>query len=335
MQLAYIRTSPDSAPQAAFSQAAGSVTLLSCIAPKLNTKVAVNTSQRVNAEGPGAAGLAMQHAKGLSGVRQDIARTRAAAVEGIKTAQREIMAACKANGVQSQEAFPATAMAPDSGAELFLGAALSLKGGGSLATAMLKGGNGISMVGDVAAGMRDKPQEYVMAAIRDTLAASSGPADPSESFGGLIVNADQTPRLENPSGINWESLFTHFEASDALSHIMNFDEHDPHPSAFPELAALNTAEYQINEAINSLEAVRHIAEQNCVDRAEDVRCSLVDQGFFGLASADPIEIPSGLADKIKGRGDEGGQPGFNREDELIRAAQAAAQLNSSPMMGAS
>ncbi len=319
-------------PSKSFNNASGvevatqQATLLSMIAPNLKMHVAVDTSSKVNVNQAGANAQIQPVRAGLSSVAQEISRTKATAVEAIKTAQAEIRVAAKATGVQPEEVFPDTSMAPDSAAELALGMA---SGKGSIVTAGLKASNNTSLAGDVAAGMREKPAEEVMQAVKDTLIANSSP-DQNESFGGIIVDANEAPNTDQFS-INWASVLE--QDPEALEKIMYFDESNL--AAWPELDELNASEKQVGTALGELDAAETKVTYTAagVDAAGElppaqiVGADETVSGGVAIASLDAAK-----RDALTGLDKNSATATQDLENELQRVAQM--KLSTDGLMGA-
>jgi hypothetical protein len=238
--------------------------MMAVIAPNLNTNVLTDVSAKVNQAGPGAASLATQAKAGIAASAQVGAQTLAAGAEAIMQCKAEIMACAEANGVGLEDAYPDTGMAPDSVAEIGLGVAAGkladMTGQGTmaqLAKGALEGSGGLSMAEDVAKGMKGKPPEEIKAAIRDTAIANS-PQNWQPPAGGIIQDANASPRFAEPLSVDFEALL---EADDgALEKIVAFDGEDF--SAFPELQAIQDNLHACDLKMGELEHIADVADMH-------------------------------------------------------------------------
>ena len=302
----------------------------------VKTNIAADTSVSVKADVAGASGVAASARADMAGAGAEVDRQFAAGMEVIKDRQNEILASADANNINAGEAFPDTAMAPDSVAGFAVGA-FEMKTTAPLITqALNQSANVLSMANDVAAGMRGRPVEEIKDAIRDTLVASSTPDDDPNTFAGIIVDADE-PASGVVTPVDWEQVFT--EHPDALEQIMYANESNL--QAFPELAALQSAGEQIDDKVAELQVVQDEAEEYGFNAdgievagelppAEMVAAEGDDPmslGRIAIASLDASE-----RDRIMGSGKDLSRDedsaGFDREAELLALARTGATLDS-------
>lgn len=238
-----------------------SVAQKSSLFTKLNTtnvrtNIQADTSVSVKADVAGASGTAASVQAGMAGAGAEVDRQFAAGMEVIEDRQNEILASAQANNVAAGDAFPDTAMAPDSVAGFAVGAFEMKTTAPLIASAMNQGASFLSIANDVAAGMRGRPVDEIKDAIKDTLIASSSPDDGQNSFAGVIVDANETPTgVATP--VDWEQVFA--EHPDALDQIMYASKDNL--QAFPELAALQAAGEQIDDKVAELQIVQDEAEE--------------------------------------------------------------------------
>ena len=307
------------------------------MSPDVDTTMAVVSSAQ---QGPASQRPSNNEAKvGLNSAKDNIQNTKTAAVDAIKSAQAEIIAAARANGVNEGEVFPDTSIAPDSVAELFISAVPEIKGGGSLATHMLNSSGGVGLMGDIANGMRDRPQEEVLATIRETLEANSGQQqNDSNTFAGLIVNADEAPTTD-ALRVDWSALLE--EHPDALEEIMYFNENDP-GAAWPELAELDALETSVDNKLGEIEAAEEQLTLQTPYTADGVEVAgeLPPAEMVGAEGDDPMSLgriaiaslDASERDRIVGSGKDLSRDedsvGFDREAELLALARTGATLDS-------
>lgn len=200
----------------------------------------------VNANQAGAQAAAKTAQDGLAGAKANIQDAKAAVVEGVQHAQREIAAACKANEVQAGGVFPNTQMAGTEADLLISGLAETSMGSGTaaqVASGALKASDFTGVVSDISAGLKNKPADEVKAAIRDTLCAD-------EPGFGLVQTVQTAAVMENAPVLDWKAICA--ADPNAMDEIMHFDAENP-SDAFPEMCALNDALAMIDEQMDVLQ----------------------------------------------------------------------------------
>ena len=234
-----------------------SATVFSLISSR-NTNVSVDLTQKVDASGPNAASLAQNAKAGLAAVKQDVSNLRAGMVADMKQAQAEIVAATRACGYDEQAVFPDTSIAPDSVAELAMGA-VNASGKGSFATHLA---NSLEVTAVVEAIQNDraKSPDEARAQVADVLrAASDNSQQTLTAQFGHVVQADAAPEMQG-SSIDWGEVCDQYP--EGLQMIMDFDEASYNPDIFPEFAEVDAALEGIDLKIAELDDVMFKVENN-------------------------------------------------------------------------
>ncbi len=219
-----------SAASADVGASAASATLLSCIAPNVQTHVAAD----------------LTNPTGLGGVQLDVKKTIAAVSECIALAQREIIEACVVAGESPGALFPDRVMASTE-AELAFSAACEASGLGTLAT-FDKAWDAADLARNVAAD-RSRPTEEAKAEVRDILCAASQRQPTNQGGFGLITNTKATPELSKGTAIDWQTTCERFP--EALDAIMHCDPQNPSQALFPELHALCALDKAIDQQLEA------------------------------------------------------------------------------------
>ncbi len=238
----------------------GHVTI-AAIAPNINTNVNIRRPDSIDGNKANAAGLINTQRAEMASGKQDIEVARAASIEAVRSARAEITAATEALGLDPNEVFPDTNMAPESATELVMGSAISATGKGSMATAASKVMDSMGIADTVASGMRGKPQEEVLQAIQATLVVYSQAPSEENTFSntGVIRDANAPPEGAQTQ-INWEKVFE--SHPNALNEIM-YAEADNFAS-FPEIAEMDAALEMIEEVETGLDAAQRTFDQKYI-----------------------------------------------------------------------
>lgn len=328
------------AAQASVQSAARSTTSMTAvIAPNLNTNVLTDVSANIKQTGPGAAGLASDAKAGIAASAQVGSATLAAGAAAIMKCKAEITACAQANGVSAQDAYPDTAMAADSVAEMGLGIGAGklaeVTGQGTmaqLARGALESSSVASTAADVAAGMKGKPTEEIKAAVKDTAIANSSSNWQAPSTA-IIQNADATPRLPQALSTDFEALCAADDG--ALDKVMAFDGTDFRD--FSDLQAI---------ADNLKACDSKIAELTHIENVASIHSSVVDAvGTKDLTTrAGSIDVTSddtgclctseALA-KIMGAEGDNSQTALDLEAAAQRAANASKFEGAAPVVSSS
>ena len=313
--------------------AAPNNTLLSALAPNLNTAIPTIKPAAIDPNKPGAVDAAQKAQGGLAGVKQEIQNTQAAVGEVIKQAKAEINAACQVNEVPAVAVFPQASMTADSPTELGVGAGTMA----NVASGALKVASAATTAMDFSAGMKGRAPEEVREAVADTLRAS---CSPEEGFG-LVENGDAAARLDNASAFDWGAVLD--DCPEALEAIMYCDLENPNLEFFPELVAMNDAIAFCDQQMEGMDAV----VANAPDLAY-VSAAACDHMVLGEDHASVIafdreaatkvtaSLGAGVADDIANAANKDAPPpaALDREAEL-QAIAAKAELDRAPMTPAS
>lgn len=319
----------NSSPSGASAQS----TIMSSISTR-NTNFSVNLTQKIDANGPGAATLAKTANAGLSAAKQDISGLRAGMVADIQTAKGEIMAATKAAGHDAGDVFPQSTT-PNSVAELGLSAATSAAGKGSMATAVSKAFDAASAVETISADRSKSPAE-AKAEIADVLCSANSPSL-TETFG-HVAQADAAPEMQ-PTKVDWKS-FLEEHGNEGMETIMAFDPDGYNPDVWPELAAVDEALTGIDQKMAEFDNTQAYAEQNMFAAA-----AVGTMGMDALtAQAANLNVPAGSVDhlgtsagivKAMGANVDATQAAFDQEAAAQAAANAAKFNDAAPNVMAS
>jgi len=292
------------------------VTAMSIIAPHINLNIQKPNVDAVKADGNNAVGLATNAQAQLQTGAQDCKAAVSGSIDAIKKAQSEALAACSANGVGN--VHPNTNTAPTSVAGMVVGTAAGLAAGkgsmGIVQSGMLHASDGAGLYEDIKKGMSGKAPEEIALAVADTLRASSSQnwTPPNTA---IIKDANETPRLDKPTSIDWETALD--ADPDFLEKILSFDGENL--ECFPEVKALADLGLEIERDIGALEGVKTAATS----------ITLGEVDMFALANT-TAQAP--IIDAVAFSADA--PDGFEalRREEMDRIAALAANMTSRPSL---
>lgn len=226
--------------------AAPKATMLESLGVNIQVNVAPLSQHIVSNHQQNAASLVKPNTQAVTSVQADITSAKAQVSDAIRTAQKQVIAAAEASGVDVAALYP-NARTNESGvmAQALMGSDM-FEGLGSLATAMKHGPDVMAIVEDMKAAPN---REQAEALIKDKLiqAASS----PKAVFGETkAFKAD--PDMDKTQ-FDWKQFF---DDGHELGDLMLLDPDDPSPDIVPEFAALDAIDNEADEVLAVLDHVR-------------------------------------------------------------------------------
>ena len=246
----------DTAPQA---------TMLESLGVNIQVNVAPLSQHIVSNHQQNAASLVKPNTQAVTSVQADITSAKAQVSDAIRTAQKQVVAAAEASGVDVGALYP-NARTNESGimAQALMGSDM-FEGLGSMATALKHGPDVMTIAEDMKAAPNRKEAE---ALIKDKLIQAS--SSPKAAFGD--TNAFKAEPEMGKSQFDWEKFF---DDGHELGDLMLLDPDNPSPDIVPEFAALDAIDNEADEVLAVLDHVREekrdepvLAEQQKLTAAE-------------------------------------------------------------------
>ncbi len=231
-------------------------TILSCAAPNLKISPAIVKPVAIDPAKPGAAGLAQEAKVNAMAGHEHNARQLAAGAECVRQLKAEALEVCKVLQVDVAHIAP-QAMAPDSAAELGLGAltpdsvGLGKGTAAQLASGALKMSSPATLASDMVASMKGSSREDVCAYVQDVMIANS----PANYQPPAILQDSRTTALPQQLNFDWGAIFAADE--DALNTILSCNGQDF--SGFEELQVICDAQKGFEDQIAEMAAVEALS----------------------------------------------------------------------------
>lgn len=249
--------------------------ILSTLAPDLDTTVSATSIPQVQGDKVGAAAQAGVVQRAAVTVKQDATACMGAITETIRQAQKEIGNAAKACGVQPQDLWKDERIAPNSEIGLLPSLVGEMKGLGTFASFMKKA----SLATDVELVARDMSKgasspEEAKSRIASKLAEMSaqGPQDTRQSTAAII--SDKPKQEMDKPKLDWETTIeTH--GPEVLDQIMALDPENPNPDIIPEFDDARRVAAIADRALDTAQTI----ENETVDMGRDNTKAVVNSGW--------------------------------------------------------